>query len=55
VGFRRASGEELLTGCRYGSESMGPPLDIGQFVVAAVRATDPCFAEQQTRVAGGNG
>lgn len=54
VGFQRAGGEELLTGWRYGSESMGPPPEVGQFVVAAVGATDPWYAEQQARVAGGN-
>jgi hypothetical protein len=47
VGFKRASGEELLTAWRYGSESMGPPPEVGQFVVAAIRATDPWFAKQQ--------
>jgi hypothetical protein len=52
VGFKRSSGEELLTAWRYGSESMGPPLEVGQFVVAAVQATDPWFAQQQTMVRG---
>jgi hypothetical protein len=50
VGFKRASGEELLTAWRYGSESMGPPPEVGQLVVAAVRATDPWFAQQQAAV-----
>jgi hypothetical protein len=50
VGFKRGSGEELLTGWRYGSESMGPPPEVGQFVVAAVRATEPWFAQQQAMV-----
>lgn len=44
--FKRVSGEELLTAWQYGSESMGPPPEVGQFVVAAVRATDPWFSQQ---------
>ena len=47
VGFKRANGEELMSGWRYGSESMGPPPEVAQFVVAAVRATDPWFEKQQ--------
>jgi hypothetical protein len=50
VGFKRASGEELLTAWRYGSESTGPPPEVCQFVVAAVRATDPWFAQQRAMV-----
>jgi hypothetical protein len=50
VGFKRASGVELVTAWRYGSESMGPPPDVGQFVVAVVQATDAWFAQQQTMV-----
>jgi hypothetical protein len=50
VGFKRTNGEELLTVWQYGSESMGPPPEVGQFVVAAVRATDPWFAQQQAMV-----
>jgi hypothetical protein len=50
VGFKRASGEELLTAWRYGSESMGPPPEVGQFVIAAVQATDPWFAQQKAMV-----
>lgn len=50
VGFKRASGEELLTLWRYGSESMGPPSEVGQFVVAAVQATDPWFDRQRAMV-----
>lgn len=53
VGFKRASGEELLTVWRYGSESQGPPPEVGQFVVATVRATDPWFAQQQAMARGG--
>jgi hypothetical protein len=53
VGFKRVSGDELLTEWRYGSESMGPPPEVAQFVVAAVRATDPWFAQQQAMVRGG--
>ncbi|HJZ90444.1 MAG TPA: hypothetical protein VKE40_06195 [Gemmataceae bacterium] len=53
VGFKRASGEELFTGWRYGSESMGPPPEVGQFVVAAVQATDPWFDQQRAIVRGG--
>jgi hypothetical protein len=47
VGFKRASGQELVTDWRYGSGSQGPPPEVGQFVVASVRATDPWFAQQQ--------
>ncbi len=54
VGFKRASGEELLTVWQYGSESQGPPPEVRQFVVAAVQATDPWFARQQAMVRGVN-
>lgn len=47
VGFKRANGEEVMTDWRYGSESQGPPREVGQFVVAAVSATDPWFYHQQ--------
>jgi hypothetical protein len=50
VGFKQANGEELLTAWRYGSESQGPPPEVGQFVVAAVRATDPWFARQRAMI-----
>ena len=53
VGFKRASGEEVRTAWRYGSESMGPPPEVSQFVVAAVKATDPWFAQQKAMVRGG--
>jgi hypothetical protein len=50
VGFRRASGAELMTAWRYGAESMGPPPEVKQFVVAALQATDPWFVQQQAIV-----
>ena len=52
VGFKRAGGEELLTAWRYGSESQGPPPEVGQFVVAAVRATDLWFERQRAMARG---
>jgi hypothetical protein len=53
VGFQRAGGEECLTSWRYGSQSQGPPSEVAQFVLAAVRATDPWFAQQRAMVRGG--
>jgi hypothetical protein len=52
VGFQRAGGEEVFTSWRYGSQSQGPPPEVAQFVLAAVRATDPWFAQQQAMVRG---
>jgi hypothetical protein len=43
---------KLQTAWQYGWELIGPPGEIGQFVVAAVRTTDPWFAQQQAMVQG---
>ena len=53
--FNRANGEESVTEWRYGSESQGPPPEVGRFVVAAVQATDPWFAQQQAMARNGRG
>jgi hypothetical protein len=53
VGFKLADGQELLTAWRYGSESQGPPPEVGQFVIAAVHATDPWFDRQRAMARGG--
>ncbi len=48
VGLKRASGEELFTAWRFGSESpMGPPPEVCRFVIAATDATDPWLAQQK--------
>ncbi len=40
VGLKHADGKESWTGWRYGSESLGPPPEVRQFVIAAISATD---------------
>jgi hypothetical protein len=53
VGFQLEDGQELVTSWRYGSESTGPPREVGQFVIDAVQATDPWFTKQIALARGG--
>ncbi len=46
-----ANADDNGFGFRYGSESEGPPREIIEFVMAAVRLTDPWF-QQQKKMAG---
>jgi hypothetical protein len=52
VGFQQADGQSLMTAWRYGSESQGPPPEVCEFVIAAVKATEPWFQKQQAMVKG---
>jgi hypothetical protein len=52
IGFMEADGHELMTAWRYGSESQGPPREVGEFVVAAVEMTTPWYEHQKTIVSG---
>ncbi len=54
IGFMFADGEENGFGFSYGSESQGPPPEISQFVVAAVKATEPWYQEQKKMVSANN-
>jgi hypothetical protein len=45
VMLKYANGEESATAWRYGAESQGPPPEVGQFVIAAVNATNPWFEQ----------
>ena len=45
--FKHADGQENSFRFRYGSESQGPPSDICQFVIDAVRLTNPWYKQQQ--------
>ena len=45
VVLKYAKGEESATAWRYGAESQGPPPEVGQFVIAAVNATNPWFEQ----------
>ncbi len=45
IGFSFRSADDNGFGFRYGSESIGPPHEIVQFVTAAVQLTNPWFNE----------
>jgi hypothetical protein len=51
VGLRRCDGETLWSVWQYGSESLGPPPEVGDFVRAAVSSTEGWFREQQRAAA----
>ncbi len=53
VGFKKSDGQELMTVWQYGSESEGPPPEVCDFVVAAVKATTPWYEQQKAMVSGG--
>ena len=50
IGLIFADGEQNGFGFSYGSKSKGPPYEIGEFVIAAVRVTDPWFQAQKRMV-----
>ena len=45
--FNHADGQENIFRFRYGSESRGPLSDMCQFVIDAVRLTNPWYEEQK--------
>jgi hypothetical protein len=47
VGVRQSDGQELASVWAYGTESMGPPPEIREFVVAAIEITNPWFERQK--------
>ena len=47
VGFEDANENEMLSEWEYGTESQGPPPDVGSLVVGAVRATDAWYEKQK--------
>jgi len=47
VGLQDSDGKEWTTAFRYGSESYGPPPEVGQFVFMAVNATNPWYERQR--------
>jgi hypothetical protein len=49
--FKAAEGNEGGVRFVYGSESQGPPGDIRQFVMEAVRLTDPWYEKQKQMAA----
>jgi len=48
VGLQDSDGKEWTTAFRYGSESYGPPPEVGQFVFMAVNATNPRAGAEQS-------
>ena len=52
ISFQFANGDQNGFGFTYGAESDGPPHEIAQFVIAAVKATDPWFKEQKAMASG---
>jgi hypothetical protein len=55
VGFQQADGTESAMIWCYGAESLGPPPEVREFVIAAVEATNPWFQEQKAMVARNSG
>lgn len=53
VGVRQSDGQELASVWSYGTESMGPPPEIREFVVAATEITNPWFEQQRRIVSAG--
>jgi hypothetical protein len=53
VGFQMAGGKALMSEWRYGSESLGPPPEVRDFVVAAVELTDPWYEQLKSAGRGG--
>jgi hypothetical protein len=51
VGLKEVDGEESATVWRYGAESTGPPPEVGEFVISAVRATETWFDQQKAMAA----
>lgn len=51
IGFRTADGQELVSQWRYGAESQGPPPEVAQLVIEAVKATNPWYEQQKQMVA----
>jgi hypothetical protein len=47
VGFQHDDGSEAMSHWQYGAESQGPPPVVRDFVIAAVRTTDPWFQQQK--------
>ena len=43
IGFKTATGDETLGAWEYGDESFEVPLEVHDFVAAAVRLTDPWY------------
>ena len=50
VGVRQSDGQEMASVWSYGTESMGPPPDVREFVVAAIEITNPWFEQQRLMV-----
>jgi hypothetical protein len=50
VGFRDTNEGEVLSEWEYGTESQGPPPEVGSLVVCAVRATDSWHQQQKSTV-----
>jgi len=48
--FLHEDSKESIWKFRYGSESQGPPDDIRQFVVEAIKLTEPWYIEQKKMV-----
>ena len=53
VGFQLKDGRELMSEWQYGSQSLGPPPEVRDFVIAAVEITDPWYEQQKLMVQGG--
>lgn len=47
IGLRRSDGTELASQWEYGTQSQGPPEEIGQFVLAGIDATSSWYEEQK--------
>lgn len=46
IGLKCADGSEQTTAWEYGTDSQSPPLEVCDFVYAAVQKTDPWYEEQ---------
>ena len=49
VAFMLANGEEHAIKFKYGSESVGPPIEVSQFVTTVVEATNPWYDNFKSR------
>lgn len=47
VGFQLSDGTEIGSEWTYGTQSQGPPSEIGNFVISAVEATETWYEEQK--------
>jgi hypothetical protein len=52
-GFQFADGRESMSEWLFGLESLGPPPEVCDFVIAIVEATEPWYEQQKSMVKGG--